>query len=62
MLVNLSTSVQAITEEGFMGFRILMLDGNGQRNTKLSEWIREHEGVHFQYPFEGTTEGEESIQ
>ena len=39
VLVNLNTSVQAITEEGFMGSRILMLDGNRQRNTKLSYWI-----------------------
>ena len=30
VLVNLSTSVQAITEEGFMGLRIFTLDGNGQ--------------------------------
>ena len=59
MLVNLSTSVQAITEEGFMGSRILTLDGNGQRSQKLSDWICEHEGVHFQYPSEETIEAEE---
>ena len=59
MLVNLSTSVQAIMEEGFMGLRILMLNGNGQRSTKLFDWICEHEGVHFQYPSEETTEAEE---
>ena len=59
MLVNLSTSVQAIMEEGFLGSRILTLDGNGQRSTKLSDWIREHKGVHFKYPFEETTEGKE---
>ena len=47
VLVNLSTSVQAITEEGFMGSRILTLVGNGQRSQKLSDWICEHEGVHF---------------
>ena len=59
VLVNLSTSVQAITKEGFMGSRILTLDGNGQKSQKLSDWICEHEGVHFQYPFEETTEVEE---
>ena len=37
VLVNLSTSVQAITEEGFMGLRILTLDGNGQKSQKLSD-------------------------
>ena len=61
VLVNLSTSVQAITEEGFMGSRILTLDGNSQRSQKLFDWICEHEGVHFQYPFEETTEAEEPI-
>ena len=59
VLVNLSTSVQAITEEGFMESRILTLDGNGQRSQKLSDWICEHEGVQFQYPFEETTEAKE---
>ena len=59
MLVNLSTLVQAITEEGFMESRILTLDGNEQSSQKLSDWICEHEGVHFQYPSEETTEAEE---
>ena len=59
VLVNLSISVQAIMEEGFMGLRIFTLDGNGQRSQKLSGWICEHEGVHFQYPFEETTEAKE---
>ena len=61
MLVNLSTCVQAITEKGFIGSRILTINGNGQRSTKLSDWICEHKGVHFQYPFEKTTEAEEPI-
>ena len=56
VLVNLSTSVEAIMEEGFLGSWILTLDGNKQRSQKLSDWIREHEGVHFQYPSEETTE------
>ena len=55
VLVNLSTSVEAITEEGFVGSRILTLDGKKQRSQKLSNWICEHEGVHFQYPSEETT-------
>ena len=59
MLVNLSTSVKAIMEKGILGSRILMLDGNGQRSTKLSDWLQEHEGVYFQYSFEETIEGEE---
>ena len=59
MLVNLSTSVQAITKEGFVGSRILTLDGNGQRSQKLLDWICEHEGVHFLYPSEETTEVEQ---
>ena len=59
VLVNLSTSVQAITEEGFLGSRILTLDGNGQRSQKLSDWICEHEGVHFECPSEETIETEE---
>ena len=58
MLVNLSTCVQAITEEGFMESRIFTLDGNGQRSTKLFDWIREHERVQFQYLSEETTEAE----
>ena len=56
VLVNLSTSVEAITEEGFVGSRILTLDGNKQRSQKLSDWIREHDGVTFQYPSKETTE------
>ena len=59
VLVNLSTFVQAIIEEGFIGSRILMLDGNGQRSQRLSDWIREHEGIHFQYPFDDTIKAEE---
>ena len=59
MLVNLSTSIQVITKEGFMGSRILMLDGNEQRSQKLFDSICEHEGVHFQYPSEETTEAKE---
>ena len=62
MLVNLSTSVQAIIEEGFTGSRILTLDGNEKRSQKLSDWIYEHEGVHFQYPSEETTEAEEPTE
>ena len=41
-----------------MGSRILTLYGNGQRSQKLSDWIYEHEGVHFQYPSEETTKPE----
>ena len=37
VLVNMSTFVQAIMEEGFMGSRIITLDGNGQRSKKLSD-------------------------
>ena len=47
VLVNLSTSVQATTEDGFLRSRIFTLDGNKQRSQKLSDWIRKHEGVHF---------------
>ena len=39
VLVNLSISIQAITEEEFMESKILTLDGNGQKSTKLSDWI-----------------------
>ena len=60
VLVNLSTFVQAIVEEGFMESRILTLNGNGQKSTKLSNRIYEHEGIHFQYPSEETTEVEKS--
>ena len=59
MLVNLSTSIQAITEEGCIRSKILTLDGNGQRSSKLSDWICKNEGVHFQYPSEETTEAKE---
>ena len=58
----MSTSVQAITEEGFLGSRILTLDGNGQRSQKLSDWLHEHEGIHFQYPSEETTKAKESTR
>ena len=39
VLINLSTSVQTIMEEGFMRSKILTLDGNGQRCQQLSDWI-----------------------
>ena len=61
VLVNLNTFVQATMEEGFLGSRILTLNGNKQMSTKLSDWIQEHEGVHFQYPSEETTEEKEPI-
>ena len=52
ILVGLTTSVPAILEEGFRGTRILILDDNVQRTTILTEWIREHEGAHFEYHWE----------
>lgn len=52
VLVNLSTSIQAITDDGFLGSRILTLDGSEQRSSMLSKWIQEHEGVQFGYPSE----------
>ena len=58
MLINLNTSVQAITEEGFMESRIITLNNNGQRSQKLFDWIREYE-EHFQYPSEETIEAKE---
>ena len=52
ILVGLTISVPAILEEGFRGSRILILDDNVDRTTILTEWIREHEGVHFEYHWE----------
>ena len=52
ILVGLTTSIPAILEEGFKGTRILTLDDNVERTTILTEWIREHEGAHFEYHWE----------
>ena len=49
ILVGLTTSIPAILEEGFRGTRIFTLDDNVERTTILTEWIREHEGAHFEY-------------
>ena len=63
ILVGLTTSVPAIVEDGFIGTRILTLDDNMERTTILTEWIREHEGAHFEYHWEesetSTLPGEE---
>ena len=50
MQVSLSTFVQALTKEGFIGSQILTLDSSGPRSIILSNWIREHEGIYFQCP------------
>ena len=44
-LVGLSSTIQAIVEEGFKGTKILAFDDNWKRNMILSEWIRQHDGV-----------------
>ena len=49
IFVGLTTSVPAILEEGFSGTRILTLGDNMEKTTILTEWIREHEGAHFEY-------------
>ena len=49
VLVRLTTTIPALLEEGFRGTRILTLDDNVERTTILTEWIREHEGAHFEY-------------
>ena len=52
ILVGLTTSVPVILEDGFRGTRIFTLDDNVERTTILTEWIREHEGAHFEYHWE----------
>ena len=52
ILVGLTTTVPVVLEEGFKGTRILTLDDNVERTTILTEWIREHEGAHFEYHWE----------
>ena len=52
ILVELTTSIPAILEEGFKGTQILTLDDNVKRTTILTESIREHEGAHFEYHWE----------
>ena len=54
ILIGLSTSIPAILKEGIRGTRILTLDDNVERITILTEWIREHEGAHFEYQWEGS--------
>ena len=54
ILVGLTTSIPAILEEGFRGTWILTLDDNVERTTILTKWIREHEGAHFEYHWEGS--------
>ena len=52
ILVGVTTSIPAILEDGFRGTRIFILNDNGKRTTILTEWIREHEGAHFEYHWE----------
>ena len=52
ILVGLTTSIPAILEEGFRGTRILTLHDNVEKTTILTNWIREHEGAHFEYHWE----------
>ena len=63
ILVGLTTTIPAILEERFRETRILTLDDNMERTTILTEWIREHEGAHFEYHWEesetSTLPGEE---
>ena len=59
VLVELSTSVPAVLDEGFIGSRIVTLDEDAERMTVLTEWIRQHEGAHFQYSGEKAEASEE---
>ena len=59
VLVELSTSVRAVLDEGFIGSRIVTLDEDVERTTTLTEWIRQHEGAHFQYSGEKAEASEE---
>ena len=59
ILVRLITSIPAILEEGFRGTRILTLNDNVERTTILTEWIREHEGAHFEYHWEKSASSDE---
>ena len=60
VLVELSTSVPTVLDEGFIGSRIVTLDEDVERTTVLTEWIRQHEGAHFQYNGEKAEASEES--
>ena len=39
-LVELSSTIQAIGEEGFKGTQILAFDNNSERSMRLFEWVR----------------------
>ena len=59
VLVELSIFVPAILDEGFIGSRIITLEEDVERTTVLTEWIRQHEGAHFQYSREKTEASKE---
>ena len=60
VLVELSTSIPAVLDEGFIGSRIVTLDENVDRTTVLTEWIRQHGRAHFEYSREKSKASEES--
>ena len=49
VLVELSTSIPVVLDEGFIESRIVTLDENEDRTIVLIEWIRQHERAHFEY-------------
>ena len=52
VLVGLSSTIPAIIGEGFKGTQILSFDDNIERSMRLTEWVRQHDGVVFQFPAE----------
>ena len=52
VLVGLCSTIPAIIEEGFKGNQILTFDDNIESSMRLSEWIRQHDGVVFQFPLQ----------
>ena len=59
VLVELNTSVPIVLDEGFIGSQIITLYENVDRTTILTEWIRQHEGAHFEYRREKLEASEE---
>ena len=48
VLTRFCLAIVVITEEGFKGIQILAFDDNIERSTRLSKWIKQHDGVVFQ--------------
>jgi TATA-binding protein-associated factor Taf7 len=52
VLVGHYSTIPTIIEEGFQKTQILAFDDNIERGMRLSDWVRQHDGVLFQFPLQ----------